>query len=118
MFRRLSNLAAVLPGRDPVPSISRDTFIVWEPCTRSHAEVVPGYVKYLLDLGYEVSVLLTPKRIEYGLFSSHSTGQKVLLVEHDAKATVDNGSMTPQVITLRKINYKNAATTAVNPHYF
>jgi len=172
MFRRLSNLAAVLPGRDPVPSISRDTFIVWEPCTHSHAEVVPGYAKYLLDLGYEVSVLLTPKRIEeglfsrfddsrlslnrlsqaairrffrshglaeargilittarkisgrddyakeYALFSGHSSEQKVLLVEHDAKATVDNGSITPQVITLRKLNYKDAATTAINPHYF
>ncbi|MGH8265486.1 MAG: hypothetical protein ACRET4_18575 [Steroidobacteraceae bacterium] len=172
MFRRLSNLAAVLPGRDPVPSISRDTFIVWEPCSYSHAEVVPGYVKYLLDLGYQVSVFLTPKRFEeglfsrfddsrvslnrlsqaairrffknhrlaqargilittarkisgsdnydeeYALFSGHSAEQKVLLVEHDAKAPVDNGSITPQVITLRKIHYKNAATTVVNPHYF
>src|SRR6266850_1987516 len=69
MFRRLSNLAAVLPGRDPVPSISRDTFLVWEPCTHSHAEVVPGYVKYLLDLGYAVSVFVTPERYEEGLFS-------------------------------------------------
>lgn len=50
------------------PIIKDNTFLVWEPCSKSHAEIVPGYVKYLLDLGYHVSVLITPKRYEEGLF--------------------------------------------------
>lgn len=172
MLTRLRTLAGALLRRNPAPSIAQDTFLVWEPCSHSHAEVVPGYVKYLLDLGYEVCVFVTPERYEEGLFSrfddsrirlnklsqaairrffrdnglaqakgilittarkisggnsyekehelfsDHAADQKVLLVEHDAKPTVDNGSITPQIITLRKIHYKNAATTVVNPHYF
>lgn len=51
------------------PEIKDNTFIVWEPCTKNHSEVVPGYVKYLLDLGYHVSVCITPDRYEEGLFS-------------------------------------------------
>lgn len=51
------------------PIIKKDTFIVWEPCSKSHSEVVPGYVKYLLDLGYNVSVLVHPDRLKEGLFS-------------------------------------------------
>ena len=41
------------------PIIKENTFLVWEPCGKSHAEVVPGFVKYLLDLGYHVSVLVS-----------------------------------------------------------
>ena len=172
MLNLLRNLAAVLLGRSPAPSISHDTFLVWEPCTYSHAEVVPGYVKYLLDLGFAVSVFVTPQRYEEGLFSrfddtrislnrlsqtairrffranglaqargilittarkisgsdsyekeyelfaGRTAKQRVLLVEHDARTTVDNGSLTPEIITLRRIHYKNATTTVVNPHYF
>lgn len=51
------------------PVIKNNTFIVWEPCSQSHSEVVPGYVKYLLDLGYNVSVLVHPNRLKEGLFS-------------------------------------------------
>lgn len=51
------------------PIIKNNTFIVWEPCSQSHSEVVPGYVKYLLDLGYNVSVLVHPNRLKEGLFS-------------------------------------------------
>ena len=51
-----------------IASFSADTFVVWEPCTHSHAEVVPGYVKYLLDLGFKVAVFVTPKRYAEGLF--------------------------------------------------
>ena len=51
------------------PIIKNNTFIVWEPCSQSHSEVVPGYVKYLLDLGYHVSVCVNPKRYNEGLFS-------------------------------------------------
>lgn len=51
------------------PYIYPDTFFVWEPCSKSHSEVVPGFAKYLLDLGYSVSVLVTPDRLKEGLFS-------------------------------------------------
>jgi hypothetical protein len=52
-----------------VPRFDANTFFVWEPCSKSHAEVVPGFAKYLLDLGYNVSALVTPKHIKDGLFS-------------------------------------------------
>lgn len=45
-----------------------NTFIVWEPCSVSHSEVVPGYAKYLSDLGYTVSVVVSPKSVRDGLF--------------------------------------------------
>lgn len=50
------------------PIIKNNTFIVWEPCSKSHCEVVPGYVKYLLDLGYHISILVHPDRLKEGLF--------------------------------------------------
>jgi len=54
------------------PVIKDNTFIVWEACSKSHSEVVPGYVKYLLDLGYHVSVIVHPDRYKEGLFSGFS----------------------------------------------
>lgn len=54
------------------PRLDSDTFVLWEPCTHSHGEIVPGYAKYLLDLGYKVLVLLTPARLVEGLFSRMS----------------------------------------------
>lgn len=51
------------------PIIKDNTFIVWEPCTKNHSEVVPGYVKYLLDLGYHVSVCLSPTNYKMNVFS-------------------------------------------------
>ena len=51
------------------PIIKDNTFLVWEACSKSHSEVVPGFAKYLLDLGYHVSVLLNPERYDEGLFS-------------------------------------------------
>lgn len=51
------------------PEITSNTAILWEPCSDSHGEIVPGYAKYLVDLGYQVLVLLTPKRLGEGLFS-------------------------------------------------
>ena len=60
----------ILPCFEPkTPKIKNNTFIVWEPCLKSHSEVVPGYVKYLLDLGYHVSVCLNPERYKEGLFA-------------------------------------------------
>ena len=51
------------------PIIKENTFLVWEPCGKSHAEVVPGFVKYLLDLGYHVSVLVSPNAYKEKLFA-------------------------------------------------
>lgn len=56
----------------PSPYCNQNTFFVWEPCTHSHAEVVPGYCKLLLDAGYEVSLFIEPRRIKEGLFSLFS----------------------------------------------
>lgn len=56
----------------PVPSIDGDTFILWEPCSKSHGEIIPGYASYLLALGYKVVVLMTPARIPEGLFCRFS----------------------------------------------
>lgn len=50
------------------PVSNERTFYLWEPCTYSHAEVVPGFAKYLLEAGFEVAVLVTPARIDEGLF--------------------------------------------------
>ena len=60
------------------PKIKDNTFLLWEPCLYSHGEVIPGYTKYLLDLGYEVSVLMTPDRIKEGVFSRISN-EKIFL---------------------------------------
>lgn len=54
--------------RAPGPQVTDNTFFLWEPCSHSHAEVVPGYAHCLLELGYDVSVLLTPQRLDEGLF--------------------------------------------------
>jgi hypothetical protein len=54
--------------RAPWPRVTHNTFYLWEPCSYSHAEVMPGYAHYLLELGYDVSVLLTPRRLDEGLF--------------------------------------------------
>jgi len=64
----LSKILNLFLPKAPEPYCSDNTFFVWEPCTYSHAEVVPGFVKYLLDLSYEVSVLVTPARYDEGLF--------------------------------------------------
>lgn len=154
------------------PIIKENTFIVWEPCSKSHAEVVPGYVKYLLDLGYHVSVLVNPARLREGLFdrfqnenislnklskrqiknffkksdlkdvkgvlvttvgklcdevdfdkaynafNENVDKSKLYFVSHEAKPGVDAGTWHENLITLRKLNYKNAKSTVINPHYF
>lgn len=52
-----------------VPDFGPRDAVIWEPCSKSHGEIVPGYAKLLLDLGYRVTVLMTPDRIDEGLFS-------------------------------------------------
>ncbi|OLA72956.1 MAG: hypothetical protein BHW62_08320 [Acinetobacter sp. CAG:196_36_41] len=154
------------------PVIKSKTFIVWEPCSKSHSEVVPGYVKYLLDLGYHVSVIVNPQHYKSGLFSRfedknltlnkmsrkevkeffrknnlkdvsgvlvttsgklcdsihyeqcyesfnpEADKSKLFFVEHEVKHSVDAGTWREDIITLRKLNYKEADSVVVNPHYF
>lgn len=168
----LAKLSNLFSAQTQKPFCNEHTFYLWEPCTHSHAEVLPGYARYLLDAGYHVSVLLTPARIDEGLFAhfthprlhinrlsqqtirryfkknglgaaagilittsgklaapgdyaaqialfgQRQPHQKVLLVEHDVKAAVTAGTLTPDIITLRDVHYKDAATTVVNPHDF
>ncbi len=67
---QITYLFGIIPiFKKTVPYFDDNTFFVWEACSFSHSEVVPGYVKYLLDLGYNVSVLVDPKRLKEGLFS-------------------------------------------------
>ncbi len=154
------------------PEIKENTFIVWEPCSKSHSEVIPGYAKYLIELGYHVSVLLNPDRYKENLFArfkdknisyNKMTKQEILdffkrdslenvkgvlvttagklcnnididdcyktfnqnvdlsklfFVFHNAKFAVDAGTWRKNLITLRKLNYKNASSVIINPHYF
>lgn len=155
------------------PIIKENTFLIWEPCSHSHAEIVPGFTKYLLDLGYHVSILINPKRYKEGLFcrfdkenisynkmskrqirkffkkstlanvqgtlittigklydgknlnqvydSFHNQvdKRKLFFVEHEIDSYIDNNSNPRKdIITLRTMDYKNAITVTVNPHYF
>lgn len=68
----LLGLIPILKKTLKIPVIKDNTFFVWEPCSKSHSEVVPGYAKYLLDMGYHVSVLLNPARYKEGLFTRFS----------------------------------------------
>lgn len=49
--------------------IDKNTFVYWEPWTGIHNEIIPGFVKYLLDLNYKVVVLNVPKMKTVNLFS-------------------------------------------------
>ena len=166
-------LFGILPiGYRTVLIADENTFVVWEPCAGSHGEVIPGFVQYLLDLNYTVSVVLYPGHHEDGLFSrfkherlflnklsrrqakryfkkadlsglqgimvttmgklcsdsnieearsafSESISRdKLFFVEHDAKIAVDENRWDSNIITLRKLNYKNAGSVVVNPHFF
>lgn len=62
------NLFNIFKKKQKEPIIKENTVIVWEACSVSHSEVVPGFVKYFHDLGYHVSVLVDPDRLKEGLF--------------------------------------------------
>ena len=53
----------------PLLFVDDNTFVVWEPCSGSHGEVIPGFAQYLLDMGYTVSVILHKGHHKDGLFS-------------------------------------------------
>ncbi len=78
------------------PTIKENTFIVWEPCSKSHSEVVPGYAKYLLDLGYNVTVLVEPERYKEGLFSKFEHKNLTLdkLKRHDILKYFKNSDLS------------------------
>ena len=65
----LKGLRNFLRGGEKLPAATSDTFFVWEPCSYSHAEVTPGYARYLRELGFKVRVLLSPRLRAQGLFS-------------------------------------------------
>ena len=72
---RFADLASSL--RSGLPDV-RGSFVVWEPCSRHHGEVVPGFVSHLRALGYPVSVLVSPGRVREGLFERmHDPGVQV-----------------------------------------
>ena len=77
-MRRLRTLLQNFQPSRTWPEVGESTFILWEPCSSSHGEIVPGYTKYLLDLGYHVLVLMTPDRIDEGLFSRFPEGNFTL----------------------------------------
>ena len=76
--------------------IKENTFLLWEPCSKSHSEVIPGYAKYLRDLGYHVSVLLTPERYKEGLFSRYKDENISLnkLSQKDIKKFILNSDLS------------------------
>lgn len=36
-----------VPVRDVLPMLAERTFVPWEPCSKSHGEIVPGYASLL-----------------------------------------------------------------------
>lgn len=170
IYNTKKGIINLLPLKTPI--IKENTFIVWEPCTKSHAEVVPGFVKYFHDLGYHVSVLVDRDRLKEGLFSRYNLENisynkmsadeikryfsesdlsnikgvlvttmgkicdcenpesaydffnlnvdktKLHFVEHEASFAIDKGTWHEKLITLRELNYQNAKSIVVNPHYF
>ena len=51
-------------------------------------------------------------------FNSTLNKNKLMLVEHDIKSAVDANLWDEKIITLREMDYKNAKSIAINPHYF
>lgn len=119
----MSGLKAVFKSilaRPKWPEITENTFVLWEPCSSSHGEVVPGYTKYLLDLGYDVLVLMTPERVDEGLFSRMPEGNFRLarLTQRQIKRFVKKPEMSGAegilVTTAGKLPRKKDATPDLN----
>jgi len=93
-----------------LPKIDGNTFLLWEPCSLNHAEVVPGFTKYLLDLGYSVSVLVEPERIDEGLFSMFGENELVYLnripMKNARKFLLKNGLAAARGILISTITGK------------
>ncbi|WP_227269964.1 hypothetical protein [Roseobacter weihaiensis] len=77
MLRALFRMIAARLSPD-WPEIDGNTVVLWEPCSLSHGEIVPGYAQILLDIGHRVVVLMTPQRLDEGLFSRFEHPRLVL----------------------------------------
>ena len=103
----------------PVPNISSNdrTFFLWEPCLTSHDEVLPGYAKYLLDLGYEVCVLADPNPLNKSLFErfTHSRLKIIFLSQRQiVRFFLRNGLGRARgilITTARKLGEQNSYLT-------
>jgi glycosyltransferase involved in cell wall biosynthesis len=114
MLSHIKYIFDALFAKRVAPAVSPNTFFVWEPCSDSHAEVVPGYVKYLLDLGFDVSVFVTPKRLDEGLFSRFSHARMAVnrmsqpaIIKHFKKHGLSNAHGI-LITTARKIGAKDS----------
>ena len=54
----------------------------------------------------------------YSAFYPDTDKKKLLFVEHEASFALDKNSWDENLITLRKLNYKNGKSIVINPHYF
>ncbi|WP_050930369.1 hypothetical protein [Aestuariivita boseongensis] len=84
------------------PEIDARTAILWEPCSKSHGEIVPGYAQLLLDLKYRVVVLMTPQRLDEGLFSrmSHPRLELPRLTQRQIGRFAKTGAMNKAAVVL------------------
>ena len=44
--------------------------------------------------------------------------KKLFFVEHEASFAINKGTWNEKLITLRELNYQNAKSVVINPHYF
>ena len=120
MFSQIKYALGALFTKRTTPVTTPNTFFVWEPCSHSHAEVVPGFAKYLLDLGFEVSVLVTPKRLDEGLFSRFTHERMTVnrmsqpAIVHYFKKHGLSGAKGVLITTARKIGAKSSYKTERN----
>lgn len=85
-FRQWARVRELLTKPTPV-RLAEDTVVIWEPSTVSHAEVVPGFARYVLDLGYTASILVDPRHIEAGLFSRFAD-ERLLFNTHSSRREI------------------------------
>ena len=63
------NFRSKFPNLDLRTQIKfNNSVILWEPSRYSHGEILTGFAKYLLDLGYEVYIFCNPDRYKEKLF--------------------------------------------------
>lgn len=98
----------------PRIEVTNKTFFLWEPSSRHHAEVLPGYAKYLLDLGYEVSVLINSHPLNRTLFEkfTHPHLKVIFMTQRQiVRFFIKNGLGKAQgilITTARKIGDQNS----------
>lgn len=73
MYRRIKNHSKqILQAYANIINLTRSTIsrvLIFEPNFDAHSEVVPGYVQYFLDLGYQVDVLMLQSNYDMGALS-------------------------------------------------